>query len=135
MICARRRLAERTHCRHYARVLIRLDRDSVAAGDDVEAHDEQRDVDGRRPLERFVSELVWDHYLPAIQGGRSCWILRTSRGGAPLGVVRIQYGRFDGLRLLRHEAPDLAEIGHSLFFEYATQEDPDDVFSRLLSMP
>ena len=93
-------------------------------------------VDGRRPLERFVSELVWDHYLPSIQGGRSCWILRTSRRGEPLGVLRIRYFRFDGLRLLHHDAsPDLAKIGPSLFFEYATQKNPDDVFSRLLAAP
>jgi hypothetical protein len=116
-------------------MLIRLDRDSVAARDDVEAHDEQREVDGRRPLERFIADLVWDHYLPAIQGGQSCWVLRRSRKGEPLGVVRIRYGRFEGLQLLHRDSSDLSEVGDSLFFEYATQEDPDEVFARLLATP
>jgi hypothetical protein len=103
----------------------------VAAGDDVEAHDEVRDIDGRRPLERVVAELVRDRYLPSIQGGRACWILRTSRRGDALGVVRIRYGEFAGFRHVRGDDPSLADVGGSLFFEYATQQDPDEVFARL----
>src|SRR4051794_38133295 len=99
---------------------IGLYRDSVAAGDDVESHDETRDVDGRRPLERFVAELVRDRYLPSIHGGQSCWILRTSRRGEALGVVGVRYGEFQALRLLRDDDPSLAEVGASLYFEYAT---------------
>ena len=114
-------------------MLIQLDRDSVAAGDDVDPHAESREVDGRRPLERFVADLVWDRYLPQIQGGRSCWIVRTSRRGAAFGVVRIRYGEFQGLRLLSGDDPSLSEVGESLFFEYATQEDPDEIFARLVS--
>lgn len=113
-------------------VELTLDRDSVAAGDDVEAHEERREVDGRRPLERFVAELVVENYLPSIQGGRSCWIVRTSRGGTALGVVRIRYGHFDSLRLLQSDDPPLSAVGDSLYFEYATQEDPDEVFDRLM---
>ncbi len=110
---------------------VHLDRDSVAAGDDVEAHHEVRELDGRRPLERVVAELVRDRYLPRIQGGRACWILRRGRRGDALGVLRIRYGEFDGLRLLRDDNPPLADIGDSLFFEYATKQDPDEVFARL----
>lgn len=121
--------SEELGIRHYALVLLRLDRDSVAASDDVESHDEVREVDGR--WQWVVAELVRDRYLPSIQGGRACWILRTSRRGDALGVVRIRYGEFDGLRLISDDNPSLADVSASLFFEYATQEDPNDVFARL----
>lgn len=110
-----------------------LDRDSVAAGDDVETPGERREVDGRRPLERFVAELVVEHYLPSIQGGRACWILRTNRGGTALGVVGIRHGRFDSLRLLEPDDPPLSAVGDSLYFEYATQQHPDEVFDQLVA--
>ncbi len=116
-------------------VELQLDRDSVAAGDDVVAHEERREVDGRRPLEQLVAELVVDHFLPRIQGGRSCWILRVSRGGDPIGVVRIRDGRFEGLRLLAGEDPTLSQVGRSLFFEYAAQDDADEAFDRLSDVP
>jgi len=69
-------------------VLIRLDRDSVAAGDDVESHEEIREVDGRRPLERLVADLIWNGYIPSTQGGWSCWVLRRTRRGEPLGLCQ-----------------------------------------------
>ena len=112
-------------------VLIRLDRDSVAAGDDVEPHEEDREVDARRPLDRFIVELVRDHYLPQIQGGQSCWIVRTQRRGQALGVASVRYGDFDGVRFVEGRQLDVGHVGDSLFFEYAAQESPDAVFARL----
>jgi hypothetical protein len=38
---------------------------------------------------------------------------------------------FDGLRLVRDDDPSLVDVGGSLFFEYATQQDPDEVFAGL----
>ena len=80
-------------------VIIRLDRDSVAAGDDVESHDLEREVDQRRPFERFVHDLIWDGYLPtpASPGGRSTWVARKERRGEPLAVIATRFGRLDSV--------------------------------------
>jgi hypothetical protein len=80
---------------------MRLSRDSVAAGDDVESHDEIREVDPRRPLERLVRELHRDHYLASIQGGRATWIVRTSKNGEALAVFGTRYGDADTFSLVK----------------------------------
>ena len=49
---------------------MRLDRDSVAAGDDVEAHARELSVDPRRLFVSFLREIVSDGYLPLIEGGQ-----------------------------------------------------------------
>jgi hypothetical protein len=112
-------------------VLIRLSRDSVAAGDDLESHDQELEVDGRRPLARFVYDLVRDHYLPSIQGGNATWIVRTSRQGTVLGVVSTRYHDPQPLHFIDGRHRDLSEVGGTLYFEYAAQRDPQEVFNNL----
>lgn len=114
-----------------AHVLLRLSRDSVAAGDDVVSHDEDRVVDRRRPLERFVAELFRDGYLPSIQGGRATWILRTGIRGEAIGVAATRVGRLDSFRLTVGRGIDLGEVGDALHFQYEAQRDPDEVLAEL----
>ena len=114
---------------HDLRMIIRLDRDSVAAGDDVEGHDVDWEADARRPLERFVHDLVKGGYLPGIQGGRSTWVARGTRRGEPFAVLAIRFGRLDSMRLVGRAALDLGQVGESLYFDYRAQEDPDAVFA------
>jgi hypothetical protein len=110
---------------------MRLSRDSVAAGDDVESHDEIREVDPRRPLERLVRELHRDHYLASIQGGRATWIVRTSKNGEALAVFGTRYGDADTFRLVKRTGMDLSEVGESLHFEFARHDDADSVLASL----
>ncbi|MEO6989317.1 MAG: hypothetical protein ABI239_11800 [Aquihabitans sp.] len=112
-------------------MLIRLDRDSVAAGDDVDSHEEMREVDGRQPLERFVAELFRDGYLPRISGGKASWVMRRSRRAEPLGVAATKYSEMHVFRLTETDSLDLNEVGESLFFEYAAQTNPNEVFEGL----
>jgi hypothetical protein len=108
-----------------------LSRDSVAAGDDIESHDAERDVDGRRPIERFVRELLRDRYLPSIQGGNATWIVRTSRQGRAIALVSTKHGDPEPLRWIAGSDMDLLEVGDTLHFEYAAQQDPAEVFATL----
>ncbi len=114
------------------RVLIHLSRDSVSAGDDIESHDERREVDGRRPLARFVHELLREHFLPSIQGGKATWIVRTSRKGTVIGVVSTRYDEPEPLRFVDASDLDLSDVGDALHFEYAAQRDPAEVFASLV---
>ena len=90
-------------------MLVRLDRNSVAAGDDVYSHVVLREIDGRRPLERVVAELMRDGYLPRISGGSSCWVMRRARQDERIGIATmqdrsLQVFRLEGLAsLLVHE--------------------------------
>jgi hypothetical protein len=103
----------------------------VAAGDDVESHDETREVDGRRPLSRFVHELLRDDYLPSIYGGNATWIVRTSRKSTVIGVVSTRSGEPEPLRFIHGSDLDLSEVGDALHFEYAAQRDPAEVFASM----
>jgi hypothetical protein len=114
-----------------SRVLLHLDRDSVAAGDDVDSHVEERAVDERVPLGRSVGLLLRDGYLPAIEGGRSTWVIRRSRMGEPLAVVSVRSGELDRVWAVHDEYLELAEVGGSLFFEYAAQDDAADLLRRV----
>jgi hypothetical protein len=112
-------------------VFIHLSRGSVAAGDDIESHDENREVDGRRPLALFVHELLRDQYLPSIHGGKATWIVRTSRNGTAIGVVSTRQGHPEPLRFIDGADRDLSEVGGALYFEYAAQRDPAEVFDSI----
>lgn len=112
-------------------LLLHLDRDSVAAGDDADSHAEERAVDERVPLERFIALLLRDGYLPAIQGARSTWVIQRSRKGEPLGVVAMTFGRLDRVSTVQDEYLDLGAVGGSLFFEYAAQDDAAELLRRI----
>lgn len=112
-------------------MIIRIDRDSVTAGDDLETHVDEREVDQRRPFERFVHDVIRDGYLPAIQGGRSTWVARRARRGEALAVIAIRFGRLDFVRLVIGPELDLSDVGQSLYFEYRAQEDAEAVLAAI----
>ena len=107
---------------------IRISRDSVAAGDDVDPHDHAVDAEGHTPLDRLVADLVASHYLPSIRGDEATWVLRAGRRGRFLGVVAQQWS---APRMFGPELREIAALGNALHFEYRTQEDPAAVFDEL----
>ena len=109
---------------------IRVTRDSVAAGDDIDAHDRVLDVHAYETLEVLATEVVRSYELPRIQGGRATWCLGSRR---PIAVVAQQWS-----------APRMVpwQTGHfsdckvvdgivCLHFTYLAQIDPDVAFEVL----
>jgi len=109
-------------------MMVRVDRDSVAMGDDIHPHDETIELPDGTPLADVVADLLERRFLASIAGGRATWILVADR---PLAVVAQQWDepRFlvDGSRPIRSfGAGDV-----SLRFRYWKQHDPDAVFAEL----
>mgnify|MGYP003578192385 CR=1 FL=1 len=107
---------------------LRLDRHSVAAGDDATAHDEVIQVDGRRPVSLVIAQNDLSGYLAPIHSRRATWVARRARRGDPIAVVAQQW---DAPRLIIAEDLELSAVGDSMFFEYLAQVDPDEIVSRL----
>ena len=112
-------------------MLIRVDRRSVAAGDDADPHLKDFDLPGDTSLADAVSHVVATGYLPGVLGGHATWIVRgTDR---VLGVVAQQW---DTPRFLVDAAQAIREFaagppGVCLFFDYRMQADPDEVLAHL----
>ena len=109
-----------------------MSRDSVAAGDDVESHDQVVEVDSRRLLAVFLSSVVSDGYLPGIAGGHATWVVRAGRGGRPLGVIAQEGERPE---LLTDIGIQVVAIGPLIHFEYRAQKDPAIVLADLRQKP
>jgi hypothetical protein len=108
-------------------VELRISRDSVAAGDDVDPHDRVIDVDGHTALGDIVASILGRNYLASIRGGEATWVVRAGRRGEALGVVAQQWAT---PRLLHPEAA-ITTLGHELHFDYQAQNDPLAAFDAL----
>jgi hypothetical protein len=113
-------------------VKVTVDRMSVAAGDDAVPHARHIDVPSDRRLSELVSDLVEQHYLASIAGGRATWILMAGR--RPLAVLAQQWSE---PRYLVDPALPISSFGTaggvSLMFRYWLQHDPDHVFAELVA--
>jgi hypothetical protein len=63
---------------------VRVTRDSVCAGDDVEAHDIVLSLPDSDTLEALVTNVLRMYDLPRIQGGHATWRATSSR---PIAVL------------------------------------------------
>jgi hypothetical protein len=108
-------------------VRILLSRDSVAAGDDVESHDLEIEVDERRNLSTFIQMTVRDGYLPRISGGNATWVCMSGRRGRRLAVVAEQWKT---PQLIVTFGTQIGSIGDSLHFRYVSQRSPQDVLDQ-----
>lgn len=110
---------------------IHLTRDSVCAGDDVDAPHARTVVfsDGV-PLETVIQEIARSGYLAAIAGGNATW---SAVAGHPIAVVAQQWSR--PKLLPDSEAQPLMLQGPDgvarLHFRYHVQDDPHGVYSAL----
>jgi hypothetical protein len=110
---------------------VKLTRDSVAAGDDVQSHDVSFEVDDRRKLDPFLAEIGRGSYLPGIYGGAATWVVRGA-GGQPVAVIAAEWSE---PAMLVDPGAELADFGDAYYFEYLEQEDPQAVVNRLRPMP
>ncbi|WP_345817731.1 hypothetical protein AAGS40_30515 (plasmid) [Paraburkholderia sp. PREW-6R] len=106
-------------------------RDSVAAGDDIDApHRLEFGISSDRAIAdilRYVSQLS---YLPSIVGGKATW---SAVSGRPLAVIAQQWAAPKPLSVLPIAFSDLDSRSDGLYlhFNYHAQVDPDIVFNVL----
>ena len=112
---------------------VRINRDSVHAGDDVEPHDEILHIADVETLDALVTSVLTAYALPLIAGGRATWCLTSRR---PIAVIAQQWS---APRLLSREARPIADCAIvdgivRLHFTYLAQIDPEvalEVVQRL----
>lgn len=104
---------------------INVDRGSVAAGDDVDAHLTVFDLPDDVSLAEAVARIVGSRFLASIMGGKATWVLE---GGQPLAVVAQEWSE---PRWLVDASLPVRAYGSSLFFRYLAQRDPAQVWRDL----
>jgi hypothetical protein len=67
---------------------VRVNRDSVCAGDDIEAHDRLLDLPDAETLDALAANVLRAYELPRIQGGEATWCLASRR---PIAIVAQQW--------------------------------------------
>jgi hypothetical protein len=110
------------------RVLLHVDRDSVAAGDDDDPHALSIEIDAAMPMASVLTRLNDDKYLPQIYGGEATWVVRSERRGRALAVIAQQWAKPKLLVV----SDEIARTTTTLFFEYLAQRDPSEVYAELL---
>ncbi|TWT81662.1 hypothetical protein CA13_31280 [Planctomycetes bacterium CA13] len=108
-----------------------ITRDSVAAGDDVDApHARNSSVPDDADVSQIVAACLAASPLPSIAGGDASWALSS---GVPLAVIAQQWA---SPKLVSQFPPnpnrlDLTDGTLRLHFTYFAQQSPDDVFAVL----
>lgn len=106
-------------------------RESVAAGDDVDApHVREFALERAASLETALATVISAHYLPSIAGGLATWSVAS---GIPLAVIAQQWPAPRMLVRAGEEpmALDRASGVLRLHFNYHAQLDPEIVFEVL----
>lgn len=112
-------------------MLVFLVRDSVAAGDDVDApHEQTMTIPDGLSIEDIITLIAKSGYLASIQGGKATWSV-GSKG--PLAAVAQQW---DAPKMLLQTSfgtnhLDLVDDRLRLHFTYYAQHDPDVVYDIL----
>ena len=111
-----------------------VDRDSVSAGDDCEAHDASFETSEDATLAEFVAQALRATPLASISGGEATWMIDAGGDGKHcIGVIAQQWAapRF----LTDSKATVQQYFGANppaLYFRYWCQASPEAVYSALL---
>lgn len=110
---------------------LHITRDSVAAGDDVDApHDREMDLPEGCTVEQAVTLIFEADYLANIVGGKATWSIVSNR---PIAVGAQQWENPKMLSAFPYEFGELnVENGVlHIHITYHAQQDPDVVFEVL----
>jgi hypothetical protein len=107
---------------------IKVDRSSVAMGDDVYPHARILELPESTSIAEAVAYLRQRRFLASIAGGRATWILEVN--DSPVAVIAQQWAE---PKFLTDPTDTLGSFGNdvSLMFRYRAQIDPDDLFDTL----
>lgn len=110
---------------------LHLTRDSVAAGDDLDApHEMALLVADDATTEAMVAEILAADYLPRIAGGKATWSIVSDR---TLAVIAQQWPEPRMLGSRPHPPEQLQRDGNGYRFHlnYHAQQDPETVLAVL----
>ena len=110
-------------------VALHLTRDSVAAGDDMDApHELAVLVDDDATTETMIAAIRDADYLPRIAGGRATWSVVSDR---TLAVIAQQWPEPRMVSTLPHPPEQLERDGNGYRFHvnYHAQQDPETVLA------
>ncbi|MFZ6777906.1 hypothetical protein ACO0LD_13835 [Undibacterium sp. Ji83W] len=112
---------------------IRIDRDSVHAGDDTVSHAENIAVPANTSLASLLEQIRVGNFLPSISGGKATWMIESS--GSPFKTIGVLAQQWQEPCVIIDAAVDVAQhfAGQqaNLFFRYRCQIDPDTVLAQL----
>ena len=116
-----------------AEVMVRLDRDSVHAGDDCESHATCVHAAEESSIGSLLEKIRMAGFLPSISGGEATWIVKSPADpGRPIGVIAQQWPEAQLLvpsETSLRELFGLSEPG--LYFTYWCQASPGLVLAAL----
>jgi hypothetical protein len=108
-----------------------LTRDSVAAGDDIDApHKKTMVISNTSNVEEIIIAVVNSHYLASISGGYATW---SAISNIPVAVVAQEWDKPKMLSAIpvKLSSLDVVDNAIRLHFCYHAQKNPDDVFEVL----
>lgn len=120
-----------------SQLTLHLNRNSVAAGDDVEPHDQTLLIQPPENLEAVLRAIPLETYLPRISGGKATWLATVSSGfGIPY-----PYGAFAVIAQQWRAPYMLGDFGITnyldedgalrIYFKYLAQQNPKRVLKAL----
>ena len=108
---------------------VRVDRDSVCAGDDTEPHAAVVTIADAESLEMAIRAVIAAYRLPSIAGGQATWCVSCD---VPVAVVTQQAPDPKFLPWVQFVTRcDPPREGLTVYFSYLAQLDPDLVFDVL----
>ncbi len=108
--------------------IVRLTRDSVCAGDDLDPpHEQQIEVSADSTAVDIINAVLRCGYLPKIAGGKATWVAKCD--DRTVAVIAQQWTSPSFLRV----QPVLKDSTVSVHFDYQAQVDPDAVVRGLTS--
>lgn len=103
---------------------VRITRDSVCAGDDLDPpHERSLHLDAGEGVRELVEFVAGSGYLASIAGGKATWVAVAD--GTPVAVVAQQW---TGPRMLE---PIAIKVPAEVHFIYRAQDDPGRVFNEV----
>jgi hypothetical protein len=112
---------------------IRIDRDSVHAGDDTLSHAENIAVPVDMSLANLLEQIHKRHFLPSISGGKATWMIESS--GHQTKTIGVLAQEWQDPCLMIDSSIDVgrhfAGQQPNLFFRYRCQIDPEVVRAQL----
>jgi len=112
---------------------IRIDRDSVHAGDDTVSHAETIAVPADITLAGLLAQIRMAKFLPSISGDKATWVIVSS--GGQIKTIGVLAQQWQDSRFTIDASVDVAQhfAGQqpNLFFSYRCQIDPDTVYAQL----
>jgi hypothetical protein len=115
-------------------LLVRIDRDSVSAGDDCEAHDATIEIEAEATLAHLLEQALAAAPLASISGGQATWLVDSDGPGR--GCIGVLAQQWPAPRWLLDSRMTVQQHfgarAPGLYFRYWCQASPDAVYSALL---